>query len=109
MYDECCGYLPTIKGGEEFLSKLGLRLSAGARTYLKDKGLGLKAFLAQRPDTFSIKGGVGREKVILRPGKVVPWKDTWEVNTNACSDSRSRQNPAATTMDQSPKDPKTFW
>jgi len=53
--------------GQLLLSMLGVALSQGARLYLKKTDQGLKHFLSQFPQEFSVEGAKGRECVSYLP------------------------------------------
>jgi hypothetical protein len=64
---ECRAQMADIKKRRLLLSMLGVALSPGARSYLKQMDQGLKHFLTQFPNEFSVDGGKGCEYVTYTP------------------------------------------
>mmetsp|Transcript_82799 Transcript_82799/g.229913 ORF Transcript_82799/g.229913 Transcript_82799/m.229913 type:complete len:743 (+) Transcript_82799:78-2306(+) len=64
---ECRAEMAEPKNRRLLLSMLGVALSPGARSYLKQMDQGLKHFLAQFPGEFSVEGGKGCEYVTYTP------------------------------------------
>lgn len=64
---ECRTEMAEPKKRRLLLSMLGVALSPGARSYLKQMDQGLKHFLAQFPHEFSVDGGKGCEYVTYTP------------------------------------------
>jgi len=64
---ECCEHMRSPGKGQLLLSMLGVALSQGARLYLKKTDQGLKHFLAQYPNDFSVDGPKGRECISYLP------------------------------------------
>lgn len=64
---ECRMQMADIKNRKLLLSMLGVALSPGARSYLKQMDQGLKHFLSQFPNEFSVDGGKGCEYVNYTP------------------------------------------
>lgn len=64
---ECRAEMADAKNRRTLLSMLGVALSPGARSYLKQMDQGLKHFLAQFPSEFSVEGGKGCEYVTYTP------------------------------------------
>jgi RNA recognition motif-containing protein len=64
---ECRTQMADVKRRRLMLSMLGEALSAGVRSYLKHMYQGLKNFLAEFPNEFSVDGGKGCEYVTYTP------------------------------------------
>merc|ERR1740129_2015591 len=64
---ECRAEMADPRKRRILLSMLGVALSPGARAYLKQTDQGLKHFLAQHPNEFSVEGGKGCEHVTHTP------------------------------------------
>lgn len=64
---ECRMQMSDTKNRRMLLSMLGVALSQGARSYLKQMDQGLKHFLTQFPTEFSVDGGKGCEYVTYSP------------------------------------------
>jgi len=64
---ECREHMNSPGKGQLLLSMLGVALSPGARQYLKRTDQGLKHFLSQYPQEFSVDGAKGRECVSYLP------------------------------------------
>jgi len=64
---ECREHMSTPGKGRLLLSMLGVALSVGARAYLKKTDQGLKHFLSQYPQEFSVDGAKGRECIGYLP------------------------------------------
>jgi len=58
------------KARRQLLSMLGVALSPSARSYLKQMDQGLKHFLGQFPNEFSVDGGKGCEYVTYAPAQL---------------------------------------
>lgn len=66
-----CRVQMSDKGNRRMLlSMLGVALSPGARSYLKQMDLGLKHFLVQFPNEFSVDGGKGCEYISYTPAQL---------------------------------------
>lgn len=64
---ECRAEMADPSKRKLLLSMLGVALSAGSRAYLKQIDQGLKNFLVQYPNEFSVEGGKGCEYVSYMP------------------------------------------
>jgi RNA recognition motif-containing protein len=67
VVQECRAEMADAKKRRILLSMLGVALSPGARSYLKQMDQGLKHFLSQYPSEFSVDGGKGCEYVTYAP------------------------------------------
>eukprot|EP00927_Polykrikos_kofoidii_P031476 TRINITY_DN2704_c0_g1_i2.p1 TRINITY_DN2704_c0_g1~~TRINITY_DN2704_c0_g1_i2.p1 ORF type:complete len:982 (+),score=159.59 TRINITY_DN2704_c0_g1_i2:84-2948(+) len=64
---ECREHMSSPGKGQLLLSMLGVALSQGGRLYLKKTDQGLKHFLSQYPEEFTVEGLKGREWVSYLP------------------------------------------
>mmetsp|Transcript_22031 Transcript_22031/g.40484 ORF Transcript_22031/g.40484 Transcript_22031/m.40484 type:complete len:762 (+) Transcript_22031:152-2437(+) len=64
---ECRAEMADARKPGLLMSMLGVALSQGARNYLKHHDMGLKNFLGQFPDEFTVEGGKGCEFVTYTP------------------------------------------
>mmetsp|Transcript_89718 Transcript_89718/g.159454 ORF Transcript_89718/g.159454 Transcript_89718/m.159454 type:complete len:936 (+) Transcript_89718:90-2897(+) len=67
VIEECRLHMNMPGKGTLLLSMLGVALSPPSRLYLKKTDQGLKHFLAQYPDEFSVDGTKGRECIVYHP------------------------------------------
>lgn len=87
---ECREHMASPGKGQLLLSMLGVALSQGARLYLKKTDQGLKHFLAQYPQEFSVDGAKGRECVSYLPALATGGQDNSDLPTSFPGDAQKK-------------------
>lgn len=96
IVNECRIHMLTPGKGQLLLSMLGVALSTEARLYLKKTDQGLKHFLAQYPEEFSVEGAKGRECITYLPA--VPGLANSDLPINFSQAARENQKERITNV-----------